>query len=512
MKKAVFILCVVLNAAVPYSAPAGILSRAGGKPFFTWDLLWSGSWEYEKKMNNRGDLRLNLPKPGLSLRTEYLDRRPSDGALWDPDPQHLFDSAYAESGTAAFASGLYHRGSGSRFLWGALDEWGLSARLRNPWLRSIPFAENHKSSMAELKTEVSSTKTEEAYLYLGIPYFNVWGTNKLRLFASAQTDLDLNYGMGSGFDIRFTPKTEFRFEALYTYRELTPQKVTTWFSNPPPLPVRDFQILGFGALFSSPYIAVSSDWALSETWAWGRGLYGNLGLQFIYPGTAAGSALAFLRNGRWTLSLAADGADARYTARDGKVSGAAFRAGGKLERTGKRRSLFRLSTNLRAGGFGEHFNRSSSALYYYFPGRVVRLSVSADRNAVDREKILDKIESTGGLTIKQFAFNTSASLNGTAAADDMPSPYPVPQYQYQFDSARITGELAWSPRGKVRGMPFSLQLKTKWGYSINEKKENTSDAAFNMSARVKYGRVSVKIASPEFPSKWAYTISWRVEK
>ncbi|MDR2370224.1 MAG: hypothetical protein LBD71_01990, partial [Treponema sp.] len=130
------------------------------------DALWTGSWEHGGNLVNRGDVRLFLPCM-FSLRAQAIDSRPDDPGRTGFQPAGFGESG--KNGLTSFSGGLYHKPTGSRLLLGILDEWGLPARIRNPWIRSLPFAENHSRSMADLKTEISSTKDAEAYLYLGSP-------------------------------------------------------------------------------------------------------------------------------------------------------------------------------------------------------------------------------------------------------------------------------------------------------------------------------------------------------
>jgi hypothetical protein len=505
--------------------------EAAPPPVFGWTLLWSGSWEGKTpaapgNLIDRGDLRLSLLRYGLTLRAQMVDKRPGDfSSLPWKNP---------EAGSTVFSGGFYHRDTGSRILYGVLDEWGLPARLRNPWIRAVPFPEYHKPSGADLKNEPSSTGEPEGYLYLGSPQ---WGP--LRIFGSARIDtvpgLDpapgLGPGLGGGVDLRLRRKTDLRLEGFFTEKTLPPRKSGAWFSADPPLPERDFRLYGLGILFSSPFFVLSGDGAVSETFAFGRDLYANLGLR-------AGDK-------PWRLSLAADGAGKWYIGRDGSAPGPGFRGAGKLEWYGRRGSLFRLGTSLRAREWGENFYRSSTTLYYRFPGRpaakkktdaaflddfplgISRLSLSAERNAADLRKVTDSLDASLGLALYpveavsrgsprrmpvwktplhlSLSFSLDGSFShGEAALGELPPPYPVPAGPYRFESVKGSGELSWSP-----GV---FQFRTKLGYGVKNGKEEVWEGSAGAALRFRPGRLSVKVASPDFPGKWVYTITWRVEK
>jgi hypothetical protein len=490
-------------------------------PPLAWNLLWAGSWEEGKTLNNRGDLRLLFSGPDIRLRAEVINRWPLDFS--SSPPLESFSQ-----GLNNYGGGLYHNATGSRLLYGILDEWGLPARIRNPWIRALPFAENHKPFMADLKTAASSTGEPETYLYLGSPRLNLFpqgpeGGLKIRGFTVAQMDNQFQPGFGGGLEALFGGKAEVRLDGFYTGKTLPPRKSAAWFSENPPLPEREFRLGGLGLLLNTPILAISSDWALSETFAWGRDLYGNLGVRFTHFLPADG--------GRMALSLAADGAGSRYTGRDGSNPGPGFRSGGKLEWYGKRSSVLRLNTSLRSPGFGEAFNRSASSVSWRFPApaknsagllRLTRLSLNADRNAPESGKNLDRIGFDLGLGLNpQFFFGSSsaqvrkffskpvnlsfsASLNGLTAAEGGPAPYPFPQAPYQFDSVKSSGEIYWPP-----GI---FQFRAKLGYEKKAAKQGLWETSASAAVRFKRGRFSVKLSSPDFPRTWEYTLSWRVEK
>jgi hypothetical protein len=513
--------------------------EASLRPPFAWSLLWSGAWEDKKTLTQRGDLRLSLPRQGLSLRSEILDREPAE-LHWPWERPSVFVRSFDGSG-AAVQGGFYHNPTGTRLLYGALDEWGLPARLRNTWQRSVPFAENRKPSMADLKTAPSSSADPEFYLYLGSPRLSfpfrgseTAGDGKdedaarlvaLRAFGSARFGRSGRPAFGGGLEGGFGGKANVNLEGFYTGWTLPARKSPAWFSEPPPLPERDFRLYGLGLLADTRFFALSSDWAWSETFAWGRDLYGALGLRIGRAGTSA------LKG--WQFSLAADRAGARFTGSDGSSPGAGFRTGAKIEWRGRGR-LFRANTALRSPGLEESFNRMSAGLYYRLPpGRgpfsVSRMSLSADRDGRDREKTLDGVESSMGFSINPRVFPSwffefllgepgpgkddaggfltgfwFSPLNFQASASLKGIRMDTSPLSYAFYSLRAGGDLYWSPK--------FFQFRLGLAYGEQNGREGLWDFSFSAGVRGKPGRFSFKIASADFPDDWAYTLSWRLEK
>ncbi|MDR0301369.1 MAG: hypothetical protein LBI04_03545 [Treponema sp.] len=482
-------------------------------PFFNWSLFWSGSWEESKTLNNRGEIKLNFLSPGLLVRGGVLDRRPLNFELAPPQGES-WSAIWGDpkKQITNIIGGLYHKPTGSRLLYGVLDEWGLPARIRNPWIRSAPYSENHKPIIADLKTAASSTKEDEAYLYLSSPTINISPNTKLRGFVSAQTEIEnLLPAFGGGLDFTFAKKTELLLETFYTQKTLPSTKSSSWFSNPPPLPQRDFRLSAAGLLYNSPNFSISTDWAYSETFAWGNDIYGNLGVT-LTPLLAFGAKTRPL-----SVSFAADGGGERFICRDGVNHGAGFRSAGKVEWKGTGSSLLRVNTTVRGPGFGEAFNRSSSGFLYRFPTRtknssavrLTRISLLIDRNAANPKKINDNLSGNLGISLffPQMAKTGplgvyfSGSIKGLAS--DSSSPYPWIE-ERDFYTAGGACEFTLSPR--------NFQIKSKIGYSAYAKKDEVWDFSLSAAARFKYGRFSIKAASPDFPETWNWTISWRLEK
>jgi hypothetical protein len=476
-----------------------------------WSLLTSGSWEENSlsdgTLNSRGDIKLNFL--GLTLRGEVLDKREIYFSL-DDDP---------EKRTTNFLGALYHKPTGSRLLYGTLDEWGLSARIRNPWIRSPPYAENHKPLIADLKTVVSSTKKDEAYLYLSSSYLNIFPNVKMKGFVTAQTEIEKYKGAFSGgMDFVLPNKTGISMETFYTSAILHATKNSSWFTSPPPLPEREFKLYAAGLLFHNQFISASADFALSETFAWGTDFYGNLGIS-LSP------LLPFGKRARPLLiSFAADGAGERFIYRDGANHGAGLRTAGKIEWKGSGSSLLRLNTVLRSHGIGEYFSRSSTGFYFRFPAnknrlnnffRFTRISFTADRNSDNLQKISDRFTGNAGISLNlksigiksPLGVNFSGSIKFLSAAEEPPSPYPILKNPRELDSAGVNCEFIWSPH--------KFQFKSKIGYTNEVKKEEENEEKWDFSIssaiRFKHGRLSLKAASPDFPKKWNITASWRQE-
>jgi hypothetical protein len=537
--KYLFLIIGFLMSAICIFAEDSPVSQP--KKVFTWDLLWTGSWEESKNLHDRGDFRLGFIQPGLTFRTQAIDRRTLNFEL---------DSPWGEPSKAitGLSLGLYHKATGSRMLYGVLDEWGLPARIRSPWIRSAPYIENHKPIMADLRTTVSSTKKDEAYLYLSSPRLGLFEETAfpvtVRGFASGQfipenAGENFTPAFSGGLETLLGKKTGLLLEGFYTQTELAARKGSTWFSNPPPLPDRDFSLGAAAVMLTLPYFIFTSDWAWSQTFAWGDGLYGNAGIRLSppLPWTNAG------KPGPWSLSLAADGMSERYVSRDGSSPGGGLRTAGKVEWKGPKSSLFRLNTSLRASASDEPFERSSSGVYYRFPAgkaattfplQITRISLSADRNASDLKKIRDGVDGALGLSLNlppmslapvllplsarkvknikpkiyPLRINLSTSIDelGSIGDDDsfVPSPYPFFPANMEFDSAKTTCEFLWSP-----GI---FQFRTKWGYTVYERKDNQWDASISAAVRFKYGRFSAKVSWPVLPEEWNCTLSWRLEK
>jgi len=496
-----------------------VLSAEESASVLNWSLLWSGSWEEKNftfqdepalagTLGNRGEFKLHFLQPNLVLRTQVLDRRHLDFSLEPPwgDPDKWVTN---------YTGGLYHKPTGSRLLYGTLDEWGLSARIRNPWIRSPPYAENHKPIIADLKTSASSTKEDEAYLYLSTPSFQLSPDLNLRTFISAQSEVDeFTPAFSCGLDLNFKKTNNLLLETFYTGKTLQPTKPSSWFSDKPPLPQREFRLFAAGLLFTNPDFSVSSDFALSETFAVGKDIYANLGISYS-------PSLPFGNKSRPLLiSLSADGAGDKFVYRDGVNHGEGFRTAAKIEWKDINSSLIKLNTVLRGPSFGEDFNRSSSSFYWRFPSsvairnntlRLTRISLSMDRNAVNPLKSNDHFSGNLGISLNMrqigiknpLGVNFSGSIKGLAGVNSDISPYPVLDKDWSWETIDMNCEFIWSA-----GI---FQFRSRAGCAFFPEKNEKWDFSFSTAIRSKMGRLSFKVSSLDFPKKWNWTTSWRME-
>jgi len=515
MKKYLFIIAGLLCCAGLFAE-----NPKAGTPVFNWDLFWSGSWEDSKNLHNRGEIKLNFLPSGINLRLEVLDKRTLNFDLAPPKGES-WSAVWGDSEKTVtdFLGGLYHKPTGSRLLYGVLDEWGLSARIRNPWIRSPPYAENHKPLIVDLKTTASTTKNDEAYLYLSSPFLNLSPNIKMKSFISAQTEIKkFTPALSGGADFTFSKKTTVLFEVFYTGTKLLPVKGKSWFSYPPPLPERDFKLYATGLLFHNPFLSASSDIAVSETFAWGTDIYGNIGIS-LTPLLPFGTKTRPL-----SVSLAVDGAGERFVYRDGASHGEGFRTAAKIEWKGGRNSLLRLNTILRSSGFGEDFYRSSTGFYYRFPAvnwnkynglipvKFTKIQFTMDRNAENPKKIHDSFSGHAGFSVnlkkikinKPLGVNISGSINGISSFSGISSPYPVPVKPWTLENTGIGWEFIWSP--------LNFQFNSKTVFTNYSEKDDKWYFSLGGVARFKHGRFGIKAASQEFPKKWSFNVSWRLEK
>jgi hypothetical protein len=151
-----------------------------------------------------------------------------------------------------------------------------------------------------------------------------------------------------------------------------------------------------------------------------------------------------------------------------------------------------------------------------------------------------------------LTLNLSGALSGSPKAgaeassgDGKPLPWPVPRFPYLFESLKAGAELSWSqtlnlssglvkrlmngPPGRDspgRGRRGNLQIKAGFDYGVTENGEGglkeSRDLSLSAALRGSFGRFTLKMSYPDFPSKpfdsqvslredWELSLSWRRE-
>jgi hypothetical protein len=474
--------------AAVFCAATAHIGAASLPDWFYPSLLWAGSYHEDEDLVNRADLKLRLrfaevsPWLDFTVRTQVLDARPADDAL------------PLNGGLSFFGGGLYHNPTGSRILYGPLEFGGLPVRIRNIYRQGTPYVSAHSGHKADLKTAPAASLENALSIRLVSPSLLGWQMSAVFTAEEEQSRNSFLLGAHKAVTKRIQTAAEFYYQEAV----LPARKADGWFSDKPPLPERDTRIYAGTVRILAPIASVATDIAYSETFAFGRGMYGNLGLQF--------------GNRPWRFSLAADTVTPRFVDSAGAIPGEGFRIGGKIERFLPRGALWRIETALRGFGEGEDtYTRSSSALYYHFPAvksvfSLSQVSLSAARNATNNEKILDSWHFSIGINAGQLRAKTSFTLD-EYTRDDTPSPFPDRECRYVIHGWKIDEE-ATVPLGFLT-LSASLGYHKKLDAATAQWKD--AEIPFSLSARFHHvpGRVTVKIASAAFPRNWSLGVSWR---
>ena len=462
--------CAVLGAA----------DVKAGEKLFSFGILESGSWAEEGNLINRLDLSLYAPW-GIQLRGQFTDRRPT------PPWEH------PDEGISAIGTALYHKSTGSRLIYGLIETRGLFNRTRNVWSHSAPWFESHSLSTADLRTSAGEMENANTYIELLTPALGLFNAS-----FSVQLDGDANAIFTGGAGSRLPYNSSIRLEGLVTERQITERKNDSWFSDKPYLPERKLKFYALNATFTNRYFCFSGDFARSEVFAWGDGIYLNVALR-------AGP-------GPWRFSFVSDGSDSRFSGADGSVPGAGFRSAAKFEWEGSRNMLFRVSSTLRAASSRAPFDRSLTSVYYRFPLdkrqliRINRVSLSMERDAQSWEKIEDSLSLGAAFNVGPVrpAFTVNLNHHTAAKIGDRINPFPDYIARHEFDSLKLSGELSW----KV----LFVSLKGALNYTLTDEKPPLLTSSISASVSGKLGRIGIKLSSDAKTGDWSYTLSWKFQK
>ncbi|MDR1363548.1 MAG: hypothetical protein LBJ35_05810 [Spirochaetaceae bacterium] len=480
------IFTALIAARFIFAAAADTADETARKDFdndskpFGFDILESGSWVDGGHFSNRLDMRLHTPLE-LTLRGQLNSKYPAPP--WE----------YPDDGINALGAALYHKGTGSRLLYGRIETRGLLNRASNMWSRSAPWFESHSVSNADLKTSAGDMETAVVYMDLLTPAIGPFNS-----YFSAQFDKETNTIFTGGAGVRLPFNSAFRLEALSAEKRLAERKMDAWFSDKPYLPERDLRFYALNAVFSSPYFSFAGDFAYSEVFAWGMDIYANAALRF--------------GAGPWRFSLAADGAGARFSGADGSIPGAGFRSAAQFTWEGRRNMLFRASSVLRSAAWRAPFDRSATSLYFRFPVnkssplRVNRVSLAVERDAQSWERISDNVSFGAIFSAGPFRplFNVTLSQHTSANVGDTIYPYPNYAADHEFDTLKFSGG--------VSCMLFFISLKGTVSYNLVDEKEAQVTSSVSASINGKLGRIGVKLSDDGKNGKLSYSVSWRLQK
>ncbi len=473
------ILCLIVVSGCIHTC---CLFASPQKTGFFFDLLWSGSWERGKNVINRIDLKLGVPGPGLIFRGQLVDRRPGPSS----------DSATPP--LTVLGAGLYHTGTGSRILYGNIDEIGLAARLKNVWTRGPPLQMNHSLSAGDLATAPLGTKQPGLFLYLGSPR---WGP--VRVFSSVYVEHDLDQLYITGMDYYFSEKTWLKIEGLYTEQMLDARIPASWFSEQPWLPERTSRLYGGSINFNHTFWGISGDAAYSETFAFGTGWYGGVSFR--------------LGNKPWRFQAGGDMIRGAFVDRGGKDPDEGIRIGAQFEAWEKAGSYFKINGSVQGPGSGEHLSKSKILVSYYFsvPKQVVvwpsRISFSVERNISDSSDPESTAKAGLGLYLGPVLATSGFSIHGNN--DDNRKALP---WVTDFTDFTEWTELSFSEELQYRIKAWTFRVK--FAYLIEEKKTGkVGSYNFQVYSSIygKWGRLSGTLNFDKFPDIWTYTVSWQLK-
>lgn len=455
-------------------------ATGSGKKLFSFGILESGSWAEEGNLVNRLDFSLYAPW-SLRLRGQLTDRRPTPP--WE----------YPDDGISAVGTALYHKSTGSRLVYGLIETRGLLNRTRNVWSHSAPWFESHSLSTADLKTSPGEMESANTYIALLSP-----ALGPVNASFSVQLDGNANAIFTGGAGARLPFNSNVRLEGLVTERQIDERKNDSWFSDKPYLPERKLRFYALNATFTNRYFCFAGDFAHSEMFAWGDGIYTNVSLR-------AGP-------GPWRFSFAADGSDSRFSGADGSIPGAGFRSAAKFEWEGSRNMLFRVSSTLRSASIQKPFDRNLTNVYFRFPldkrlpVRINRISLSMERDAQSWEKIEDSLSLSTAFSAGPVRPNFSLNLNQHTAAKigDRINPFPDYTAKHEFDSLKLSGGLSCRL--------LFVSLNGTINYTLTDKKAPLVTSSISASVSGKLGRIGLKLSSDAKTGDWSYTLSWKFQK
>ena len=138
--------------------------------------------------------------------------------------------------------------------------------------------------------------------------------------------------------------------------------------------------------------------------------------------------------------------------------------------------------------------------------RLSRTSLTIARNASNPLKTADSLDVVLAFNINILRIALTYNLDSlTPLENGIPfMALPLRPGFEDFQSAKFSSEFS----STVKGVLMSF----KAGYLMRSEKDDIWDFSLYTSMRLQnLGRFSFKIAALDFPSKWSYSLSWRLE-
>lgn len=443
------------------------------------DLTVSGDWREGEQIDQRFGLSLVDTLPGLTLRALYVERRPPD-------------DNYTHSSAGALRAGLYHSNTGSRLLFGPLQETGLASRIRDPWGKGLPYAEHHQPRIGELSSYAGPDAPNTTYVLIGTHL-----KAPLRIYGAAslsESDMII-----ANLGLRFSglPSILFAVEGTYLANTLDELTSSAWFSDQGPLPERLLRISGLRASLLTPTLSLAGDLAYSYAENQGRGFYGNFALT--------------LGRGQLSLGLCTEIVSDLFTDPEGLCAPEGFRWGVKIVGRPSRSRTLTLEGLFRSPSFIEPVAGTEFlAAYGAAEAPRIRLPVLSSLRLSGKRDLFSELfcrdEISGTLSLRWgwmriSPFSKVKFIRSLLPGQSRPSPFPL------ADGGLRQAERSF---GSSLLLQFGLlDLGARLERTIEARSESQWTASATASLQIWSGRLGISYTLPNTDAAWELGISFR---
>ena len=319
------------------------------------DLLFSGVWQPGESLEHKLNLIYTPKLAELSIRAFLSDARPCPSSNV---PQEINPKVFG---------GMYHHPSNSRILAGPIIQKGLLQNMNSPSLGTVPYAEDHHRSSADLETTARTSTNIQHHITLA-----TLKEKKFQAYTLLTIDSGTNWNVLGGWQNSGENESELRLEGFFLSQMLPERRSSAWFSDSPPLPQRTSSMVGFSGLLKSTMGTICAEGAWSQTQFMPLGFYGNSAVELDLD--------------QWRIQLAADGTAGIFIGKNKKEAPRFFRSGIKIERTTARYGTIELacySRSLSLSNYPDELGFLLDIKTKEFPSilQLNRVSISAKRTA-----------------------------------------------------------------------------------------------------------------------------------